>query len=527
MKISGQGNNNLNHDFVNLGLANESKVTMSMSHNGFEFDYLSSRWTLNRDVTVLVGFLDSFVQPLQEDIRETLVFYAETSSANHTSNIAKQLSLYKNLTGENDLTEKGFASFKNKVRKKDWYRVSVVRGMIRQMRFLGLDKHIDDAVFKLTDQWTLGGNDKGVAVLTLDPETGPFSDLEFEAIGLHAAHRYAEGGLRTDEYACLSMFKASGRRAVQIASIKCKDFSYSSKYTGSLTYVVLIPKAKVRGGKFRSILKPYALVNAVAQVVELHIKEQTAKVENALGRKMTIEEKGELPLFIDVGTIEEIQSINPNDMMDYLKSELPHIKSSNLINKLNSAVKKLKIISERTGEPLKSTSYRFRYTLGTRAAREGAGTLTIANLLDHSDTQNVDVYVANSPEHAIHISKIMNQPLARYASAFVGKLVEDEAEANAENTGAARIPCREKGCDVGSCGSSSFCLDYAPIACYLCPKFRPWAHAPHQLILEWLVEERERLKADTNGDMQIVSINDRAILAVCQVIQLCREHNNG
>lgn len=517
----------MNHNVVNFDLANDSKVTMSMSHNGFEFDYLSERWTLNRDVTLSVGFLDSFVQPLQEDIRETLVFYAETSSANHTSNIAKQLRFYQKITGQNDLTEQGFASFKNGAPKNKWYRISVLRGMIRQMRYLGLDKHIDDAVFKLTDQWCLGGNDKGVAVLTLDPETGPFSDLEFEAIGLHAAYRYAEGKLSVDEYACLSIFKASGRRAVQIASIKCKDFSYSAKYTGTPTYVVLIPRAKIRGGKFRSILKPYALVNSVAQIVELHIKEQTAKVESALGRKMTSEEKGELPLFIDVGTIKEIQLITPDALMDYLKSELLHIKTNNLINHLNSAVKKLKIISERTGNPLKSTSYRFRYTLGTRASREGAGTLTIANLLDHSDTQNVQVYVANSPEHAAQINKIMNQPLARYASAFAGKLVEDEDEANVENVGAARIPCREKDCDVGSCGTNSFCQDYAPIACYLCPKFRPWAHAPHHLILEWLVEERERLKADTNGDMQIVSINDRAILAVCQVIQLSREHNNG
>ncbi|HCE1949276.1 TPA: site-specific integrase [Vibrio parahaemolyticus] len=517
----------MNHHHVNFDFANESKVTTCISYNGFEFNYLSDRWTLNRNVTVLVDCLDSFVQPLRDDILETLVFYAETASANHTSNIAKTLNFYQKLTGENDLTEKGFASFKNKIPKKDWYRVSVLRGMIRQMRYLGLDKHIDDAVFKLTDQWSLGGNDKGVAVLTLDPETGPFSDLEFQAIGLHAAHRYAEGALRTDEYACLSMFKASGRRPVQIASIKCKDFSYSTNYTGSPTYVVLIPRAKVRGGKFRSILKPYALVNSVAQVVELHIKEQTAKVEAALGRKMTLEEKGELPLFIDVGTTVEIQSIPPDSLMDYLKSELPHIKTSNLTSKLNSAVTKLKVISERTGKPLKSTSYRFRYTLGSRAAREGAGILTIANLLDQSDTQNVKVYVANAPEHAVHISKIMNQPLARYASAFAGKLVEDEAEANTENAGAARIPCREKDCEVGSCGSSSFCQDYAPIACYLCPKFRPWAHAPHHLILEWLVEERDRLKVDANGDMQIVAINDNAILAVCQVIQLCREYNNG
>lgn len=61
-------------------------------------------------------------------------------------------------------------------------------------------------------------------MLTLDPDTGPFSDLEFEAIGLNAAHRYAEGKLRTDRYACLSIFKASGRQADQIGSIKCKDF---------------------------------------------------------------------------------------------------------------------------------------------------------------------------------------------------------------------------------------------------------------------------------------------------------------
>ena len=218
----------MNHHHVNFDFANESKVTTCMSYNGFEFNYLSDRWTLNRDVTVLVDFLDSFVQPLQEDIREVLVFYAETSSAKHTQNISVQLKLYQTITGQNDLTEQGVASFKNALPKKEWYKVSVVRGMLRQMRYLGLDKHIDDAVFKLTDQWSLGGNDKGVAVLTLDPETGPFSDLEFQAIGLHAAHRYAEGALRTDEYACLSMFKASGRRPVQIASIKCKDFSYST-----------------------------------------------------------------------------------------------------------------------------------------------------------------------------------------------------------------------------------------------------------------------------------------------------------
>jgi len=108
----------MNHHHVNFDFANESKVTTCMSYNGFEFDYLSERWTLNRDVTVLVEFLDSFERALQGDIRDTLVYYAETSSAKHTQNIAVQLKLYLKLSGENALTTKGFASFKNNLPKK-------------------------------------------------------------------------------------------------------------------------------------------------------------------------------------------------------------------------------------------------------------------------------------------------------------------------------------------------------------------------------------------------------------------------
>ena len=504
----------------------ESRVTISLSHNGFEFDYLSNRWSLNRNLNVSTEFLDNFKQPLQDDIRETLIYYAENTSANHTNNIAKTLKYYLLTTDENELSARGFNSLKNLLKEKDWYRVSILRSFIRQMRYLGLDSNIDDAVYKQTDKWKLGGNQKGVAILSLDPETGPFSDQEFEAIGLNAAHRFAEGKLSVEEYSCISLFKATGRRPEQISSIKLKDFSFSSTYTKSPMYVATIPRAKVRKGKFRSVLKPFALVNYIGQVIEKHIKNQTTKIENELGRKLTHEEKEELPLFLESKAIEEMQSMLPHNLLDYLKSELPHCKAQTLTGKLNRAVKKLGVISERTGQPIKSNGYRFRYTLGTRAAKEGAGIITIATLLDHSDTQNVDVYVKNIPEFAVEISKVMNQPLAKYASAFAGKLVENEDEANEENANATRIPCREKDCDVGSCGTSSFCQDYAPVACYLCPKFRPWAHAPHNLVLQWLMEERERLKADTNNDMQVVSINDRAIVAVCQVIKLCQEYNN-
>lgn len=517
----------MNHAVTNQDFSEESKLTTAISHNGFEFNYLDTHWVLNRNITVDTAFLDEFNSLLREDILEALVHFAENSSATHTRNIAVNLKLYQKVTGENYFSELGFLSLKNELQKKDWYKLSIVRGFLRKMRFLGLDSNIGDSVYELTNQWHLGGNEKGVAVLSFDPETGPFSDLEFEAIGLNAAHNFANGTLNTEEYTCLSLFKATGRRPDQLASLKCKDFSYSSEYTGAPLYVVKIPKAKVRGGRFRSILVPFGLINYIGQVIERHIKQQTLNVEVLLGRKLTEKERRELPLFIDTKAAKEMKSMPLEALFTYLSSELPHTTNNDLSGLLKGAVNKLGVISERTGRPIHCTGYRFRYTLGTRAATQGAGTLTIARLLDHSDTQNVNVYVANVPEFAVEISKIMNQPLARYASAFIGRVVQDESEANTENAGATRIPCREKDCDVGSCGTSFFCQDYAPIACYLCPKFRPWAHAPHHLVLQWLMEERERLKTDTNGDMQIVTINDRAIIAVCQVIRLCQEHNNG
>ena len=54
----------------------------------------------------------------------------------------------------------------------------------------------------------------------------------------------------------------------------------------------------------------------------------------------------------------------------------------------------------------------------------------------------------------------------------------------------------------------------------------PWANAPHHLILSHLIEEREHL-LKMGCSLEIVSINDRVILAVQQVIDACKEFEHG
>jgi integrase len=487
----------------------------------FDFNISQNKWKLDSETTINTAFVNKFPKKYQEGIIETLAYFSEYRSAKHTYSMSFVLSKY--LKTSATLCLDGLLSFRTSCpdRSKDEYATRL-RCFFRQVVYLGFD--IPEDFMKEFNSWVLKGSEKGIPVLTQDPERGPFSELEFRAIKAGLDHKYAEDVISEREYALAQLFAATFRRPANLKQLKVKDLIASSKalITKQPIYQINIPRSKGKGRRFRSQFKAFALIQSIGQVITKHIEIAFKELERKTGRKFSVDEVKELPLFFDDQIVNDIKDLEDDEVMEYLKSELPHIKYSNLTYELRSIIEKLNIISERTGQLLKVTGYRFRYSGGTRAAESGAGLITIAELLDHLSSQHVGVYLANSPELGEQISKIMNNPLARYASAFLGKVVLDENEACTENPNATRIPCREKSCDVGSCGSNSFCNDYAPVACYLCPKFRPWRDAPHHLVLQWLIEEREKL-ANSLNDFKVISINDSAILAVSQVINLCEE----
>ncbi|HGY2011109.1 TPA: site-specific integrase [Klebsiella pneumoniae] len=502
----------------------EPRLGQGISFRGFEFDIGEDSWRLSKDVIVYVSFLRDLEVKLGRDVLETLLYFAEGYSASYTQRMAVALKQFFKVAGSPIISSSAILEFKVKEDKGKERYLLLIRTFLRQMKYLQLDSEVPNDIFELMDQWRLKGGERGVPVLSLCPISGPFSDIEFEAIGTQAAHAYAEGRITAFEYSLILLFKSTGRRPDQISGLKVKDFVLSKKYTSKYIYAIHIPRVKQRSVKFRSSFRIFGLVETVGQVLTQHVKDLVSNVESKKERNLSQKEKEELPLFITPRKFKEISNISDDGLIFYLESEMSHMRTQWLREILENAVDKLNIISERTGEPLRANPYRFRYTLGTRAAREGAGTITIATLLDHTDTQHTGVYVENVPEFAIEIGKVMNQSLMQYASAFAGKIVADEDAMLKEKPDATRIPCHEKECNVGSCGTNSFCTDYAPIACYLCPKFHPWANAPHHLILEWLLEERNKLKNES-ADMAVVTINDRAIIAVCQVIDKCKEFN--
>ncbi|NOV29227.1 site-specific integrase [Methylomonas sp. ZR1] len=499
---------------------NPVKVSKSVSFDGYEFDIYSDKWQLNINKYLNVSFIVEFDDLIQNDIRETLVYFAETKSASHAVNVCLAIKNYYDKTSFRVINEKGLLTYKALYSSKSQeHRLGVLRVFLKQLYFLEFNA-VSDQLFELMNSWSLSGNDKGMAVLSLDPEEGPFSDIEFDAIRNGLDNKYAESVINDREYSLAQMFAATGRRPIQIASLKVGDFRMDSETLGETVCMLSIPKAKVRGGKFRSRFTDFALLESTGQVLIKHIENIKKTASQVLGRKLSESECNLLPLFPDDWV--QLTNVASDDVESWLTTDSFHCKTREIVSELKDVVGKLDITSERTGNKIKITGYRFRYTLGTRAAREGAGVLTIAKLLDQSDTQNTTVYVANIPEHAVKISAFMNNSLMRYARAFEGEIVDSEYDVLATIPGAQRIRSSDNSCNVGSCGTTAMCHDYAPIACYLCPKFKAWRDAPHHEVLKWLLDERERV-IETTNDLQIATINDRAILAVTQVIQRCAE----
>jgi hypothetical protein len=179
-------------------------------------------------------------------------------------------------------------------------------------------------------------------------------------------------------------------------------------------------------------------------------------------------------------------------------------------------------LSRLTG--LKTNAKRFRITLAQRAVDDGKDKYTVAELLDHSDTQNVGVYFEASPAMVERLDRFMAMELAPLAQAFAGVLVLSEADARRGNDLKSRIYDKTLRDNVdrplGTCGQLSFCGLHVPFACYTCRHFQPWIDAPHEEFLLALIEDRDRMVAESYSP-KIYNIKNRTILAVAEVIQLC------
>lgn len=481
------------------------------SRDGYTVDLLDARWRLSKDIDLPIGDICKIFPGDGYTLRQVLAFYAKHSSPSHVQNLLMRFAHYVKALGGTELfSVESIISYRASLSKpRAWY-LATVRVLMRQWARLGYPGIPADTL-TLLDNLKIKGNEKGRAVKSQSPEDGPLTDIEMQGIVESATHGFATNVLALTETAMLMAFAMTGRRPSQVSALKLKDLiSIGGKH------YINFPRGKQRGMKWRSSFRKFLIIDDLW----LLLNEQADYVRVLFAKSLDIKVipkdlDGELPLFPNMS--EELTLARE---LEVLKSDRLHISSSEISHTVVDAGDKINVISERTGLPLHLNPYRFRYTLGSNLASEGMGRQIIAEALDHSDFQNVGVYVENRPDIVERIDKAVAMQLAPYAQIFRGVVIPSEKHATRGQDPSSRISNGNG--NVGSCGSHGFCGALAPVACYTCSHFQPWVDGPHEEVLDGLIQERERV-INLTGDLKVASANDRLIYAVSDVLHRCRK----
>lgn len=254
---------------------------------------------------------------------------------------------------------------------RHWYRCCVD---------LGCPHFSEEVAFEL-DQKVVGGNQKGHAVLSLDPGEGPLNDLEITAL-LNALRAAGQSNIITlAELAALWLCVAFGSNPLQLALLRESDVSVIEE-DGRRFIQVNVPRVKKRTEAPRREFRLRKLNQEIGKVVLDLLDENSRRRE---GRREW-DPTHPAPLFV--------RDTPRPDAAGPLSEYARHLYSSELTALVRSAVTRLRVTSPRTGRPLEVTPRRLRYTYATRLVREGVSKRELADLLDHTDLQNVRVLIS-------------------------------------------------------------------------------------------------------------------------------------
>ncbi|WEA59538.1 site-specific integrase [Rhizobium sp. BJ04] len=437
-------------------------------------------------------------------LRLVFLWLIRNHSVSHAANLNQCLRFFLRISEEKysslDVIEiVHIQHFASKLSKATMWRLGILRILLRMMSSLGYGITSAEALLYL-ESMSIPKNPMGTSIRTRDPNSGAFNDLELIEIQAVLNDKFAEGEISLYAYAIVWLLLGYGSRSVQIASLKEHDLLISRE--GETTaYALRVPRAKQKGKSFRDEFKVRYCSRQIGGLLERVIEHnRQIRAEHGLAGEdwpmfMTVEAKPEIGFHLDSKAI------------------------SSLVGGALGAVM-----------GFKTNPRRFRITLGQRAVDDGKDRFTVADLLDHSDTQTVKAYYEASPALVARLDKHLALELAPVAQAFAGVLVEDEREAKRGDDLGSRIYDRSLRDNVdarlGNCGQMSFCGLVVPYACYTCRHFQPWIDGPHEALLAVLLVERERM-LDEGLSAKIYSIRDRTILAIAQVIQMCAERRSG
>lgn len=365
------------------------------------------------------------------------------------------------------------------------------------------------------------GGPKGVAVKNEDVDTGPLHRV-YELQPLYNALHTTICDTRSklEQRAALALFIAHGRNPANLSWLRESDLINVAPGMDEPCWVIRYPRIKKRLLNPRDDFVEVHLPNEFAPYIqELIAANRNVQPSSHLGIEF---EGGDKPLFFnECGNRAAVVSAHRNAYFNY--------DSGYFATLLQQFVLHHNIVSPLTNTLLHLSPRRLRYTLATNLVKDGATQRQLAQILDHTDLQHVQVYFDLAGDIVDLLDKALIGPYAQMLRFFKGDFIMPGQKAVNEGEIGKHIPFvyieDAPDIDLGVCGKHSICALHPPYSCYKCPKFQAYLDADHESVLAYLINERE--KKLTLTDKRIAGQLDEIIYAVAQVVEKYKEVKTG
>lgn len=491
------------------------KITL---RDGREIDVTGRYWTIptaSRKYTIDWGDLKVSEGDLRNGIRRWVAHLLRTQSPTAASAGYRQASAlfhapaFLKAAGSGGVVPYlAFSQAQAALAADQQWQLHYARGFYRwcvSQRF----PQFDEAVARRLDLLVVGGNEKGRAVRSADPDKGPLDAMEVANLALALRAARLQGDMPLEEQAAVWLALAFGANASQYAAMREEDIAPQFLGEQLGTMLVKVPRHKKGHVEPRAEFQTRKANRFVGRLLLDLIADNKA-------RHRPNDADAARPLFWRAA---------PLDRGPGLEEWNWHLEAKEFTTLLQRAIKRLRILS-RAGTLLHISTRRLRYSMASRMVQEGASKYAVAAALDHSDLQNVDTYFDVHSGIVDHIDRALAMVLGARALAFA-TLVERESDAvNGDKVTSRRYHGdREKRIfePIGTCGHNFLCNVSAPYACYACPKFQAWLEGPHDLVLDALIESRTR-REQLGLDPRIIAIEDELIVHVANVIHRIAEY---
>lgn len=365
------------------------------------------------------------------------------------------------------------------------------------------------------------GGPKGEAVKNEDVDAGPLHRI-YELQPLYNALQTTTCAdvAECEQRAALALFIAHGRNPANLSWLRESDLINVAPGLDEPCWVIRYPRIKKR------------LLSPRDDFVEVQLPTEFAPyIQDLIAVNRDIEPFDwmgvdpvgfDRPLFFN-------HNINTAAAASGQRDAYFNYESGYFATLLQNFVLRHRIVSPLTKMLIHLSPRRLRYTLATNLVKDGATQRQLAQILDHTDLQHVQVYFDLAGNIVELLDKALIGPYAQILRFFKGDFIAPGQKAVNEGDIGKHIPFvyieTAPDIDLGVCGKHSLCSLHPPYSCYKCPKFQAYLEADHQAVLEHLISERE--EKFQSADKRIASQLDEIIFAVAQVVEKCKEVNAG